>query len=129
MNAIFFSAVGIVMTLGIGTYFLDLPADLLLITCATAILANFVALLSSLQAEASRVFSRFLGSTPKIWLFFWIIFHGIILLLCPWMRDVKILLALWFPLFWSGALAAIPFGPIQDRIVWRRQHRERSMKL
>ena len=114
------------ITLFVGLSFTDLSWQQILFTILTANLVNFISLFVGLKVERIPVVKRIFSNTPKMWVLFWILFHAQIWLICPWMRDVKTTLILWLPLFFSGAYAALLFGPIQDRIVLARQKRERS---
>jgi len=123
MNAIIFGLIGTAVTLFLGKTFLALEYDQLLFSVLIANVLCFSSLIVVLQAEAHPQLKKLLVSIAHAWALFWLVFISGILITCSWMRDVKTMLVLWIPLFFSGAFSALVFGPVQDRIVWARQRR------
>lgn len=126
MNAIVIGVVFSALTIGIGMSYIGLTLEQVLWTILCSFVTNFILLITLLSAEQKKSFKAIFSSTPRMWLLYWVLFHSSVWTFCPWMRDVKTTLILWIPLFFSGGFAALLFGPIQDRIVWARQKRERS---
>ncbi|MCM0604527.1 MAG: hypothetical protein KA715_00385 [Xanthomonadaceae bacterium] len=115
-----------ILTVIVNQTFTDLTLEQILLSILCSNITNLAVLMTLLSAEQKSGFKSIFKSTPRMWLLFWTMFHGASLIFCPWMRDVKTTLILWLPLFFSGAFAAIVFGPIQDRIVWARQKRKHA---
>ena len=90
--------------------------------------AGTVSLFGVLKAERIPWIRRiFLGRPLKVWFFFVTSFFGQVFVYVPRVRpweDFRAFLVQMVPLMIINGFTIVAFGPIQDRIVWRRQRQE-----
>jgi hypothetical protein len=92
-------------------------------------LGGTISLFGVLKAErVPWVRQRLLGRPLKVWFFFVSSFFGQVLAYVPHLRfwdHPRAFLLQLIPIMLCNGFTIVLFGPIQDRIVWRRQRRER----
>jgi hypothetical protein len=127
MIAILVGLTASIVTLALGTHFLELGWASLLWAILGANIAGFVALLSTLTLERQPWVRRFglMNRGWKTWSVFWILSLGILYGIVPMLRDKTTTQFLLLPLIASNGLMIPLFGIVQDGIVSRIQRKER----
>lgn len=128
ISALLNGLVGLALCLGVGLYYVDLLPEEILYCVLVSNGAALVALLVTLKAEKYPWFKKKFNRTLKTWGFLASLYYGMLLLLCPVLRDMQILLKMAFPLLISTGFCILVFGPIQDYFVRQAQRRARKQE-
>jgi hypothetical protein len=118
---------GLLLALALGIGILEMSWFEILRCILSANLAAAGALMLILKLEATPwVRKKVLTRSLKTWVVFTGVFLGILLALSPALREPRAFGWLILPLILSTGFWILLFGPIQDRLVARRQSRERA---
>lgn len=127
MFSIMNGIVGCILVAWIGPTYLGFDAKDVALTLVGANIASVVAGLLTLQAEAVPAIKRFIRGGFRTWTLLAVLYHGVLLGIASPLRDPKTLAILWIPVLLSTGLTfPTVFGPIQDRIVRKRQRKARG---
>ncbi len=114
--------IGLLLSLTLGRFYLNFSPFDIFFFVLSANIACFVSLLGVLQIDQlSFSIKKWLSGTFKAWSILIALYLGILLGLCPALRDTQALAYLILPLIFSSGFSLLAFGPIRDRIVWGRQ--------
>ena len=117
---------GVAGSLGIGLAVLGRSPEEIAWALAAVILAGFLALLLTLQAESVPwIRRRVLNRSLVTWTFFLSVYYGVQLALAPMLREPRVLAWMSIPLVLSNGFSILAFGPLQDWVVARRQRQAR----
>jgi len=116
---------GLLLTIGIGTQVLDLALTDSLRDVLASNVAGLISLLLVLKGQATPwVRRRILTRSLVTWVFLVGIYFSLLLAFAPALRDPQIFIWLVLPLILSLGFIIMLFGPLQDRMVARRQRQE-----
>lgn len=126
MSAIALGSLGSFLTFVVGMRFLQMESGEILQTLLVSLVAGFVALLLTIQATQGELLGkRKVKGIIGTWSFVSFFYFLILLSFAPPMRDFRRIAYLFFPLMMSLFYIALPYGPIQDRWVRKRQRNAR----
>ena len=122
--AILNGCIGLALGLAVGKGLLGFTTldtlGCLFVSNVAALISLVVTLQVELMDQKRKIwFTR----SSKTWAFLCLIYFGIVLLLCPLLRDGRNLLILFVPMLLSTGFCILIFGPIQDQLVRRRQRK------
>ena len=127
VSALFCGTLGWVSGLWIGTHELGLTVLDALQMLTAASVAGFISVVTLTNIQWVPVIKRlFLTNISKTWVVFLSLFSGITYALSPRGLGLREFGWMALPLMLSTGFIIILFGPIQDRIVRRRQRKERE---
>jgi hypothetical protein len=122
--------IGLASLAGIGHLLLDWTLPQIGRVFGASLLAGTIALFGILKAERFPAFRRiFMGRPLKVWVLFSSAFFGQVFLYAPELRpwlDLRAFALQLVPIMLSNGFTIVLFGPVQDRLVWRRQRLERQ---
>jgi hypothetical protein len=125
LSALLLTFTGVVLCYVVGVQWLG--QDVLAVAQAVVAtqIAGFCALLSTVNVQYIERLKFLTRGAPRTWIFFLVIYVGMTILVGPKSFNVHIYSLMAAPLILTTGLSIIVFGPIQDRIMRRRQSVER----
>ncbi len=128
LAALVIGSIGLTLSTWIGKSILSLNYLDVFLLVIISNLAAFTAILSTLWLERQPWMKKFpVPGTYKVPFLLASQYFGIVLCLAPVLRrDLTTFATLALPLIISAVYCTIPFGPIQDYLVSRRQRLEKS---
>jgi hypothetical protein len=120
MASCLFTLVGCALSFWIGVGHLGHPVGDVIWALLASQLAAAIGLPATLYIQRNPRL-RFLVRGPlRSWLMLSFLYLGVMLGVCPWLREPVAFAWMFFPLLWSIGVTLLIYGPIHDRVLRRK---------